>query len=202
MLSSTTKLCNSTDKSQEWYLVHRVDLHNKLKSESTSTSKSGVPVTLHLACQVTDVDLINAIVTLDDGRTFEGDVLLGADGLHVSSSRLYEILKVAHISQSFTRKRIVGDIEAYPVGKSAMRWLVPKETLLADPRTDRVSIETPGAFVEWSAPDRRLVAYPCSDDKIMNMCAFAPSSEFQDPDSTGVDGTETRINYSKICADD
>lgn len=69
-----------------------------------------------------------------------------------------------------------------------MRWLVPKETLLADPRTDRVSIETPGAFVEWSAPDRRLVAYPCSDDKIMNMCAFAPSSEFQDPVSIGEDG--------------
>jgi salicylate hydroxylase len=73
-----------------------------------------------------------------------------------------------------------------------MRWLVSKETLLADPRTDRVSIETPGAFVEWSAPDRRLVAYPCGDDKIMNMCAFAPSSEFQDPENTSVDGMDTK----------
>lgn len=72
-----------------------------------------------------------------------------------------------------------------------MRWLVSKEKLLADPRTDRVSIETPGAFVEWSAPDRRLVAYPCGDDKIMNMCAFAPSSEFQDPENTSVDGMNT-----------
>jgi salicylate hydroxylase len=73
-----------------------------------------------------------------------------------------------------------------------MRWLVSKETLLADPRTDRVSIETPGAFVEWSAPDRRLVAYPCGDDKIMNMCAFAPSSEFRDPDNTSVDGMNNK----------
>ena len=69
-----------------------------------------------------------------------------------------------------------------------MRWLVPKDVLLADPRTERVSIETPGTFVEWTAPDRRLVAYPCSDDKIMNLCAFAPSVEFQDPDASNEEG--------------
>ncbi|KAG9964978.1 FAD/NAD(P)-binding domain-containing protein, partial [Aureobasidium melanogenum] len=163
----------------EWYLVHRVDLHNKLKSEATSTTRAGVPVQLHLACKVTDIDLYNASVTLEDGRTFNGDLLLGADGLH-----------------SFTRKRMVGEIQPYAVGKSCMRWLVSKETLLADPRTDRASIETPGAFVEWSAPDRRLVAYPCGDDKIMNMCAFAPSSEFQDPENTTVDEYNTSGNMS------
>ncbi|KAI4849472.1 FAD/NAD(P)-binding domain-containing protein [Aureobasidium sp. EXF-8845] len=156
---------------QEWYLVHRVDLHNKLKSEATSTSRDGVPVKLHLACKVVDIDLYNACVTLEDGRIFNGDLLLGADGLH-----------------------IVGEVQPYAVGKSCMRWLVSKETLLADPRTDRVSIETPGAFVEWSAPDRRLVAYPCGDDKIMNMCAFAPSSEFQDPENTSVDEYNTSGN--------
>jgi salicylate hydroxylase len=64
--------------------VHRVDLHNKLKSEATSTSRDGVPVTLHLACKVVDIDLYNACVTLEDSRIFNGDLLLGADGLHVS----------------------------------------------------------------------------------------------------------------------
>ncbi|KAI4727533.1 FAD/NAD(P)-binding domain-containing protein [Aureobasidium sp. EXF-10728] len=164
-------------RQKEWYLVHRVDLHNKLKFEATSTSRAGVPVQLHLACKVTDIDLVNASVALEDGRIFNGDLLLGADGLH-----------------SFTRKQIVGEIQPYAVGKSCMRWLVSKETLLADPRTDRVSIETPGAFVEWSAPDRRLVAYPCGDDKIMNMCAFAPSSEFQDPENISVDEYNTSGN--------
>ncbi|KAH0367998.1 FAD/NAD(P)-binding domain-containing protein, partial [Aureobasidium melanogenum] len=177
-----TKEFGPEDRSRwqtEWYLVHRVDLHNKLKSEATSTTRAGVPVQLHLACKVTDIDLYNASVTLEDGRIFNGDLLLGADGLH-----------------SFTRKRMVGEIQPYAVGKSCMRWLVSKETLLADPRTDRASIETPGAFVEWSAPDRRLVAYPCGDDKIMNMCAFAPSSEFQDPENTTVDEYNTSGNMS------
>lgn len=73
-----------TETPKEWYLVHRVDLHNKLKSEATSTSRPGAPVQLHLACKVTDMDLASATVTLEDGRTFTGDLLLGADGLHVS----------------------------------------------------------------------------------------------------------------------
>ena len=80
----STQAWNETlTRLKEWFLVHRVDLHNKLKSEATSTSRPGVPVKLHLACNVTDMDLANARVTLQDGRIFEGDVLLGADGLHV-----------------------------------------------------------------------------------------------------------------------
>lgn len=70
--------------------MHRVDLHNKLKSEATSTTRDGVPVTLHLACKVVDIDLQNASVTLDDGRKFDGDLLLGADGLHVSWSIMHD----------------------------------------------------------------------------------------------------------------
>jgi salicylate hydroxylase len=70
--------------------VHRVDLHNKLKSEATSTSRDGVPVKLHLACKVVDIDLYNACVTLEDGRVFNGDLLLGADGLHVSRNLLHD----------------------------------------------------------------------------------------------------------------
>jgi salicylate hydroxylase len=70
--------------------VHRVDLHNKLKSEATSTSRVGVPVTLHLACKVVDIDLEKASVTLDDGLIFNGDLLLGADGLHVSRDFVHD----------------------------------------------------------------------------------------------------------------
>lgn len=35
----------------------------------------------------------------------------------------------------------------------------------------------PGVFIEWASEDRRLVAYPCSDNKVFNLCAFLPSSE-------------------------
>lgn len=38
-------------------------------------------------------------------------------------------------------------------------------------------VQNPGVFIEWAAEDRRLVAYPCSDSKVFNLCAFMPSNE-------------------------
>lgn len=59
--------------------MHRVELHNHLKQRALETA------TLHTRCRITQVNLegICPSVTLDDGRTFKADLLLGADGLHV-----------------------------------------------------------------------------------------------------------------------
>jgi salicylate hydroxylase len=35
----------------------------------------------------------------------------------------------------------------------------------------------PGVFIEWEAPKTRLVVYPCADNKVLNMCAFVPTSQ-------------------------
>jgi salicylate hydroxylase len=65
--------------SQEWYLVHKVDLHNHLNKLALETA------TLHTRCKITATDISGQrlSVILDDGRIFEADILLGADGLHV-----------------------------------------------------------------------------------------------------------------------
>ena len=64
---------------QEWYLVHRVDLHNNLKNRAIETA------TLHTQCHIHEVELEGPrpSVRLSDGRSFDGDLLIGADGLHV-----------------------------------------------------------------------------------------------------------------------
>lgn len=74
-------------EAKEWYLVHRVDLHNHLKQRALETA------TLHLRCRIAEVDIETArpSVTLADGRTFEADLLLGADGLHVGFSTHVEV---------------------------------------------------------------------------------------------------------------
>jgi hypothetical protein len=41
-----------------------------------------------------------------------------------------------------------------------------------------------GVFIEWESGDRRLVAYPCSDSKILNICAFVPLNEVQADDQS------------------
>lgn len=40
-------------------------------------------IVLHTACKISKIDVDEARVTLEDGRRFHGDVLLGADGVHV-----------------------------------------------------------------------------------------------------------------------
>ncbi|CAG8020051.1 unnamed protein product [Penicillium olsonii] len=141
---------------KEWYLVHRVDLHNHLKQRALETA------TLHTRCIITGIDIETArpSVTLTDGRIFEADLLLGADGLH-----------------SQIRPSIAPGAPApYPVGKSCFRWLIPTEDLKQYESTAEF-VGGSGVFMEWAADDRRLVAYPCSDDKVFNLCAFMPSAE-------------------------
>ncbi|KAJ5197617.1 hypothetical protein N7449_008096 [Penicillium cf. viridicatum] len=140
----------------EWYLVHRVDLHNHLKQRAIETA------TLHTHCRITDINLEGGrpSVTLIDGRTFEADLLLGADGLH------------SQVRQSIAP----GAPSPYAVGKSCFRWLLPTDQLRQDESTVEF-VRDPGVLIEWASEDRRIIAYPCSDGKLLNICAFMPSNE-------------------------
>ncbi|KAJ5981867.1 hypothetical protein N7522_013495 [Penicillium canescens] len=140
----------------EFYLVHRVDLHNHLKKRALETA------TLHTQCKIINVELDGAYpsVTLEDGRIFKADLLLGADGIH------------SQLRQSIAP----GSPSPYAVGKSCFRWLLPTEELRQYENTFDF-VKDPGVFIEWSSDDRRLVAYPCSDNKVFNLCAFMPSKE-------------------------
>ncbi|OGM45891.1 hypothetical protein ABOM_006036 [Aspergillus bombycis] len=141
----------------EWYLVHRVDLHNYLKERLNRTE-----ATLHLGCKITNINIESEqpTVTLDDGREFTCDLLLGADGLH-----------------SMLRTHIIPNFPSpYPVGKSTFRWLLQTDELKTHEATKDV-VGDPGVFVEWAANDRRVVAYPCSNNKIFNLVGFMPTAE-------------------------
>ncbi|KAJ5405126.1 hypothetical protein N7465_006410, partial [Penicillium sp. CMV-2018d] len=116
----------------EFYLVHRVDLHNHLKKRALETA------TLHTQCKIIDADLEGAhpSVILEDGRIFNADLLLGADGIHLLPT---EELKKYEDTLDF--------------------------------------VKDPGVLVEWASDDRRLVAYPCSDNQVFNVCAFMRSTQ-------------------------
>jgi 2-polyprenyl-6-methoxyphenol hydroxylase-like FAD-dependent oxidoreductase len=68
----------------KWLLVHRAHLHNALRERAIGQEGKGKPATLRLASKVASVDPEKAEVTLESGEKVSGDVLLGADGVHVS----------------------------------------------------------------------------------------------------------------------
>jgi 2-polyprenyl-6-methoxyphenol hydroxylase-like FAD-dependent oxidoreductase len=67
-----------------WQLVHRVHLHEELKRRATSPEGEGLPVVLKTCSRVIDADASAAVAILENGERVQGDVLIGADGVHVS----------------------------------------------------------------------------------------------------------------------
>ncbi|KAF5004026.1 hypothetical protein F66182_16073, partial [Fusarium sp. NRRL 66182] len=65
-----------------WLLAHRIDLHNNLKkvAENPTTTQKGIP--LHKGSRIAKVDAEKATITLENGTEIQGDVIVGADGVH------------------------------------------------------------------------------------------------------------------------
>lgn len=136
-----------------------------------------MPARLNLRSRVTHVDCKNASVTLENGEVFSGDVVVGADGVHVKGSIIYVRDEEADIAQSRTRGNVDGgNKEPFESGKSAFRFLIPKQRLYDDPAT-RKYVERKGILIMWIGDDRRLVMYPCANNTLMNFVAIHPSNE-------------------------
>jgi salicylate hydroxylase len=140
-------------------LIHRADLHDALKQLALSESREAPIPELLLGCRITGIDTVAGTVSLEDGREFRGDIIIGADGVH-----------------SLCRRKITTNIKPFHHGKSCYRWIVPRETLLADPAIAFL-IEAEGWFEEFSEGNRRLVMYPCRHNVAMNVAAFVPDSD-------------------------
>ncbi|KAL5335218.1 hypothetical protein BJX70DRAFT_401821 [Aspergillus crustosus] len=138
----------------EYYLVHRCDLHGAIKEQALKTAE------VHTSCEIVEINTSTdrPSVKLDDGRIFEGDLLIGADGLH-----------------SIIRKEIAPQApDPTPADKSCFRWLLPASEIREF--TTTADIVKRGALMEWAAPGiARLVMYPCSNNEVLNLVAFMPT---------------------------
>jgi salicylate hydroxylase len=70
--------------------LHRVDLHRGLRdlaAAPTMGAGSGPPVRIRLGCEVQEVDCEEGVLKLGDGRLVKNDLLVIADGAHVSPGK-------------------------------------------------------------------------------------------------------------------
>lgn len=67
-----------------WLLSHRIKLHERLKTLVTAEDGVGPSATLWTSSKVVSLDPEKGQVTLADGTTETGDLVLGADGIYVS----------------------------------------------------------------------------------------------------------------------
>ena len=143
-----------------WLLAHRVHLHDKLKRTAFDPEGDGVPAKLNLQSRITDVDPVAATITLENGDKITGDLVVGADGVH-----------------SVTRRKVPGaDVKPFGSGKSAFRFLVPRNVALEDPKVSHL-VQKHSQLTMWYGKDRRVVVYPTTNNELLNFVCIHPEKE-------------------------
>ena len=69
------------------WIFHRVDLHKELVELATGEAGTGYPATVKLGCNATNVDFEEGVVDFEDGTGVKNDLVVIANGVHVSLSR-------------------------------------------------------------------------------------------------------------------
>ncbi|KAH8166155.1 hypothetical protein CIB48_g2087 [Xylaria polymorpha] len=147
-----------------WLMVHRVDLHNTLRLIA-ERGFQGRSVKIHLNSRVESVNAETGEVHLHDGRTVQGDLVVGADGLH--SHSVEAVL-------STNRDKI-------STGQKIFRFLIPTEKAKKNPLVkklmDTINLNSTNVIGSWP---ERLVVYPCRFGTLLNCAFLHPSTEADD----------------------
>jgi salicylate hydroxylase len=142
-----------------WHF-HRADLHKVLLTAATDPDRPGPVVEVHTSSGVVDVDRTDParpVAVTHDGRRFEGDVVLGADGL-----------------RSAVRKAIGLPDDLVFSGDMCYRAMIPGDKIAADPAT-RFLLDRFHSTM-WYGPDRHLVHYFIRGGEWLNVGASVPST--------------------------
>jgi salicylate hydroxylase len=127
-----------------YIIIHRVDMHDIL----LDACKREPAITLVQDAMVTRFDEHDdgVTVTTEDGRTFSGPVLIGADGI-----------------RSRIRAQLFDDGGPVPNGYTAFRTIVPMRDVPADVQRDIVAL--------WGGPGFHIVHYPLRHGELFNIVA-------------------------------
>jgi salicylate hydroxylase len=131
--------------------VHRADLHRLLAQAVAAEAR----VAVHLDTTIDRYEQHGNGITATTvrGERHEGDVLIGADGLH---SRI--------------RQQMLNDGAPQPTAHRAYRALISQSSLPAELRSNSVTA--------WLGPNLHVVHYPVRGGEWLNVVAFVSSSSF------------------------
>ena len=138
-------------------MVHRAHFHEGLKAAAQGPGR-GSPAILHTSSKIIHISPQEANITLENGQVINGDVLIGADGVH-----------------SFTRSKLPQHTSPHSSGQNAFRFLITRQQALDDPETNSIARDL-GALNIWASGDHRVVIYPCANNDILNFVCIHPDS--------------------------
>lgn len=143
-----------------WH-YHRADLHQVIHEACIDPGGHGPVVEVITSAEVQQVDqtdVTRPVVITADGRRFDADVVVGADGI-----------------RSAVRDSLGAEDTLVFSGEMAYRVLVPGDAIREDPAT-RWLVDRFQSTI-WYGPDRHLVHYMIRGGDLLNIVAIVPADE-------------------------
>ncbi|MFF7399139.1 FAD-dependent monooxygenase [Achromobacter sp. NPDC008082] len=135
-----------------YYLMYRADLHALMERHVRERQPDAIRLAARAVGFSQDAD--GVAVTLENGDTVRGDILIGADGVH-----------------SQIRRAMFGQSDAQFTGCVAWRGLVPRDKL---PDHLRASIGT-----NWIGPGAHVIHYPLRNGELVNFVGIVERDDWQ-----------------------
>ena len=146
--------------------MHRADLHAVLRAAAQASGVVELNIAARVSAIQTNGDLV--VASSDDARTWQGDGLIGADGLW----------------STVRGNVVIGGGPPHATGHTAWRALVPQADLPAALRRNRVEV--------WLGPRLHAVCYPVRGGDVLNLVLLAESpAAAQTGDARGWDQPAT-----------
>ena len=157
-----------------YWLIHRADYQRILFDAAVALGAEVI-----LSARVASVDQEKPSVTTAEGKEFEADVVVGADGI-----------------RSKVRECIFPGLSIKPTSTAncAFRATVPVEEMMADPQTAELMTDVNANA--WIGPDRHVMAYPIRQGAMYNLVMCHPGQAKPGEWNVSGDVEQMRATYA------
>ena len=129
---------------------------------------------IRLGSQVMDVETESGVISLKDGMKVQKDLVVVADGQHVSAYLVASDFILICLQDRVNAKVTGKEVPMKRSGQTAYRCLIPMKDILANEETKFLFENQPPGFWAPSLPSKGVMAvtYPCRNNEILNVVAL------------------------------